>query len=137
MLLRQEEREWGAGTNVVESWHSYLWRFYGKCGKRFHSPLIIAHDPFPCNLPVTPLLSPPPHPALPLTCRSLNAAETRVGSAARAWNFSVQNQVYAENNNTQADALDVADGGRAVAKRRRVMRKVQSPSPLQQGVWAV
>ena len=50
-----------------------------------------------------------------------------MGSAARAWNFSVQNQVYAENDTTQADALDIADGGRAVAKRRRVMRKVQSP----------
>lgn len=34
ILLRQEVQPWSAGTNTVEGWHSYLWRFYGSAGRR-------------------------------------------------------------------------------------------------------
>ena len=87
LLLRQEERPWPAGTPFTESWHSFLWRFYGSSGRR-----------------------------------SLQSAESRVSTAARAWNVSVTSQVYAENSSQAVEDnhedVDVHQSGADVCSDR-------------------
>ena len=70
MLLRQEPRDYGAGTNVVESWHAFLWNFYGSCGKRS----IPATPNYPCTS--LPLPTYPHHLSTQRRGRPLSPRET-------------------------------------------------------------